>query len=148
MRELIAGDNSAAMLEVAEKHRLAPHLPAQLINTSAFHIDLPDNAVDLAACMRFYHHFSHREDRDQLLDELKRVSRQFIALSLWVDGNLAAVRRLRRTPIEIRHGYGGRICRRREEVEAEFADAGLNIVRSYDVWPRIQMWRTYLLEIR
>jgi len=45
-------------------------------------------------------------------------------------------------------GYGPRICRPRAEVEAEFGAAGFAIVRRYDVWPLLDMWRLYLLKPR
>jgi SAM-dependent methyltransferase len=147
VKELIAGDGSPGMLEVADTHRLNASIPAQLLQTSAFNIALPERSVDFVACLRFYHHLSRAEDRATLLAELKRVTRRFVAISLWVDGNLAGNRRARKPPPGPVAGYGKRICRRREEVEAEFAAAGFAIVRHYDVWPRIAMWRLYLLEL-
>lgn len=146
VKDLIAGDGSPGMLEVAESQRLGPGLPSRLIETSAFSIDLPDAAVDFVACLRFYHHLSRPEDREVLLSELHRVSRRHVAVSLWVDGNVTGNRRLRRPPPPAVPGYGRRICRRREEVEAEFIAGGFTIVRYYDVWPRFHMWRLYLLE--
>ena len=134
------------MLEVAATHRISPSLPARLIETSAFSIALPDASVDFAACLRFYHHLSRPEDRAALLGELRRVSRRHVAISLWVDGNLSGNRRIRRPPPPVVAGYGKRICRKRDEVEAEFTSAGYRILRLYDVWPRIHMWRLYLLE--
>lgn len=146
VEELIAGDGSPGMLEVAESMRLGPGMPSRLIETSAFRIDLPDGAVDYAACLRFFHHLSRPEDRALLLAELKRVSRRYVALSLWVDGNLSGDRRIRKPPPPVVPGYGKRICLRRDEVEREFTAAGFRIVRHYDVWPWIHMWRLYLLE--
>jgi SAM-dependent methyltransferase len=143
---LIAGDGSPGMLAVAEQNRLGPGFPGELVETSAFEIALPDHCVDFVACMRFYHHLALPEDRTALLAELKRVSRRHAAVSLWVDGNLASRRRLRKPPPPLEPGYGRRRCRRREEVEAEFAGAGFRVVRAYDVWPRVSMWRYYLLE--
>lgn len=144
--ELIAADSSAAMLEAAGKQDASRHLAVRYLNTSALDIELADDSVDLAACLRFYHHLSRAEDRALALAELTRVSRRYIAISLWVDGNIAAARRKRKALPVLKVGYGGRICRRRKDVEAEFAGAGLTVVRHYDVWPRLQMWRHYLLE--
>lgn len=146
VKQLIAGDGSRGMLEVAETHRLNDMIPAQLLQTSAFEMALPDESVDFAACLRFYHHLSRPEDRATLLAELKRVSRRFVAISLWVDGNLAGNRRIRKPAPDAVAGYGKRICRRRRDVEAEFDAAGLAVIRHYDIWPRIAMWRLYLLE--
>lgn len=146
VRELIAADGSAAMVEIAGGHRTAAGLPQRLLQCSAFDIPLADGSVDFAACLRFYHHLGRPADRQALLAELGRVSTRYVAISLWVDGSLAGRNRLRRPQPEAISGYGKRRCRRRGELPAEFAAAGLRIVRHYDVWPRIAMWRLYLLE--
>jgi len=144
--ELIAADGSPGMLEVAAANRLNSSMPQQLLETSAFAIDLPDNCVDAAACLRFYHHLAMPEDRARLLSELIRVSRQHLIISLWVDGNYAGNRRMRKPAKPPVSGYGPRICRYRHEVESEFVAAGCRIIRHYDVWPGLYMWRFYLLE--
>jgi SAM-dependent methyltransferase len=146
VQTLIAADGSPGMLKVATGSRVNESIPQRLIETSAFAIDLPDNSVDAVACLRFYHHLAVAEDRQTLLRELMRVSRQHLILSLWVDGNYAGNRRMRKTARPPTPGYGPRICRRRDDVEAEFAGIGCRIVRHYDVWPGIYMWRFYLLE--
>jgi len=143
---LIAADNSAGMLEVAGRNRLGPAFPEQLINTSMFAVDVPDESVDFFACMRFFHHLAHREDRLAALAEIKRVTRRFAAISLWVDGNLGAWRRRGRQPPTLERGYGKRICISRRAIESDFAAAGFNVLERYDAWPRLAMWRTYLLE--
>jgi SAM-dependent methyltransferase len=143
---LIAGDISEGMLEVASANRLSETVPARLELMSAFDIDLPDNSVDFIACMRFLHHLSIAEDRLQTLSELRRVSSQYVAITLWVDGNLGAWRRSRKPPVEPRPGFGRRICRRRDDIEAEFRQAGFTIVDHFDVWPKLSMWRLYLLQ--
>ena len=112
---------------------------------SAFAIELPDNAVDFTACMRFLHHLSMAEDRQQVLSELHRVSRRYVGVSLRVDGNLGAIRRQRKHDVEPQWGFGRRICRPRQEVEEEFLQAGFAIEKHFDVWPQLSMWRLYLL---
>ncbi len=148
VRELIAADNSPSMLEIAGEKRISAAIPSQILESSAFSILLPDDRVEFAACLRFYHHLSLSEDRLRLLSELKRVSSRYVVLSMWVDGNLGSVRRRRKLPPLAKPGYGPRICQRREDAEQEFSNAGLEIVRSYDIWPYLQMWRLYLLEDR
>lgn len=143
---LTAGDGSTAMLELARSNRLDAAYPQQLIACSAFAMALPDSHVDFAACLRFYHHLARPEDRRALLAELRRVSRRYVAISLWVDGNLAGTRRMARPQPPPTPGYGRRRCRSRTEVEQEFESAGLRIAGRYDVWPRLSMWRLYLLE--
>ena len=147
-KRLIAADNSEGMLEVARRNTLGAAFPEQLINTSVFAIDIADDAVDFVACMRFFHHLAHRQDRLAALSEIKRVTRRFAAVSLWVDGNLGAWRRRRRGPPTLQRGYGKRICIPRAEIEGDFAAADLQVVDHFDVWPRLTMWRMYLLEKR
>lgn len=144
---LIAADGSPAMLDEARGSAVNPRVPERLLETSAFAIDLPDNCVDAAVCLRFLHHLASAEDRRTVLKELIRVSRRHVIVSLWVDGNYAGNRRLRKPQRPAESGYGRRICRRRVEVAAEFESLGLNIIRHYDVWPAIYMWRFYLLEL-
>ena len=142
---LIAGDVSEGMLRVAQANRLTDTLPVRLEAMTAFAIDLPDDAVDFIACMRFLHHLSVAEDRQQVLAELHRVSRKYVAISLWVDGNLGSWRRSRKERVQPKAGFGRRICRSREEIETEFQEAGFVIVDYFDVWPKLSMWRLYLL---
>ncbi len=144
---LIAGDASEGMLRISESAHRDLSLRVQRLHTSAFDIDVPDKSVDFIACMRFYHHLSMQNDRERVLAELKRVTRSHVAISLWVDGNLGSLRRLRRPPPTPDQGFGKRICRRAADVEPEFRASGFEIVQHYDVWPRISMWRVYLLRI-
>jgi SAM-dependent methyltransferase len=146
--QLIAGDNSAGMLEVAGRNALGPGFPERLINTSLFAIDLADDSVDFVACMRFFHHLAHSEDRLAVLAEIKRVSRRFAAISLWVDGNLGAWRRRNRMLHAPEPGYGKRGCITREQIESDFASADFTVVDHFDVWPGLAMWRMYLIECR
>lgn len=143
--ELTAADASTGMLEVAKHAR--PDDAVSVLHTSAFDIEMPNNSIDFIACLRFFHHLSMKEDRMQALNELKRVSRKHVAISLWTNGNLASFRRRNKPPPPAVSGYGKRICRRSDEIEPEFLDAGFKIVDHYDVWPMISMWRLYLLQI-
>jgi len=143
--EILAADNSAGMLAVAAR---SPEVLAgriRLLETSAFALALPDSAVDCIVSERFFHHLALREDRLRALAEMRRVARRFLVLSLWVDGNLQARRRGPRPPVP---GYGRRGVVARADVEAEFASAGWALRASYDVLPRVSMWRLYALEKR
>jgi len=144
---LLAGDYSEGMLEVAGRNRLHGSFPETLIRTSAFDIDLADKSVDFIACMRFFHHLAHQSDRQHVLAELKRVSRRYVAISLWVDGNLTAWRGRGRRPAAPQRGYGKRVCIPRSEIEADFTATGFSVLEHMDVLPGISMWRLYLLEI-
>lgn len=145
--EVIAADASSGMLAQAAENRQSPTIPSRLLLTTAFSLPLEADAVDFVACMRFYHHLAHADDRLRVLAELARVSSGHVALSLWVDGNYGSFRRSRKSGPATRSGFARRVCRPRAEVEAEFESAGFGIAARYDVWPRISMWRLYLLSV-
>lgn len=153
-RIIIAADNSQDMLDVA----LAAQ-PAELLGrvcplrTSAFEIDLPDNAVDAVFCMRLLHHIGAAEHRLAMLREFERVTRDSLIISLWVDGNYKAWRRKRldaRRHLAGRHLAGqdsaaNRFVLPAAVVEAEFAQAGFRLEKRLDFLPLYAMWRVYLL---
>lgn len=148
-RQIIAADNSAAMLDVALRH-----CPAGLrtrirpLHTSAFAIDLPDDSVDSVFCMRLLHHIGEPEHRLAMLREFHRVTRDSVILSLWVDGNYLSWRRRRQEAQRRRCGkasYQNRYVLPRATAEAEFAAAGFEIAGHLDFLPLHSMWRVYVL---
>ncbi len=148
-RRIIAADNSPAMLDVAMRAAPAPlHGRIEALQTSAFAIDLPDQAVDCIFCMRLLHHIGKAAHRLAILDEFRRVSRDTVIVSLWVDGNYMAWRRRRqeaRRQARGKNGWQNRFVLPRSEVEAEFAFAGFDIVDRLDFLPLHSMWRVYVL---
>ena len=152
-RVIIGADYSAAMLDTACAAQ-PPAVVARVkpLQTSAFALDLPDNAVDSIFCMRLFHHVGQAAHRRALLQEFKRVSRDSVILSLWVDGNFKAWRRKR---LEARRQadrqddrYQNRYVLPAKVVEAEFAAAGFAIQERLDFLPFYAMWRVYLLRKR
>lgn len=148
-RSIIAADNSAAMLEVAQQAN--PWYKQQNIRclkTSAFAIDLPESSVDSIFCMRLLHHIGTAKDRAAMFKELHRVTRDTVIISLWVDGNYMAWRRARiekqRLSID-KPTSKNRFLITRADVEKEFAMAGFEVVKHLDFLPLFQMWRTYIL---
>ncbi|MCY1391471.1 hypothetical protein D3C76_341740 [compost metagenome] len=149
-RVIIGADNSADMLEIACKSQ-----PKEIVErvrplqTSAFAIDLPDNAVDSIFCMRLMHHIGEAQHRKALLKEFHRVSRDSVIVSLWVDGNFKAWKRKklerRRGQGEGKDVYQNRFVIPAATVEKEFADAGFKIQERLDFLPLYAMWRVYLL---
>lgn len=74
----IAGDHSPAMLKLTRVALNAAGLGARLggtITGDARSIELPNERADVALCLRLLHHFPEREDRIQILAELRRVTR-------------------------------------------------------------------------
>ncbi len=152
-RVIIGADNSADMLKTA-----CAAQPAEVVKrvrplqTSAFDIDLPDNAVDSIFCMRLLHHVGQAEHRLALLREFQRVTRDSAIVSLWVDGNFKAWKRKRldsrRHAVKGQNSYQNRFVLPAATVEAEFEQAGFRIQERLDFLPLYAMWRVYLLRKR
>lgn len=148
-RRLHAADYSQDMIEVALSRR--PRDVARRFETfqcSAFQIPRPDNFVQHVFCMRLMHHIADRKDRLVLLREFARVASDTVCVSLWVDGNYQAYRRAR---LESRRGpekNRNRFVVPAPEIEAEFDEAGLDVVAQRDFMKYISMWRFYLLRKR
>lgn len=145
-RVLWAADNSTDMIETAKKVQ-PPAISArfQCFQSSAMAIEMPDQAVDHIVCMRLLHHIHSVADRLQILREFHRVTRHSVTVSLWVDGNWQGYRwkkKLHKRPLKATH----RLLIPRTEIEQEFQSVGFNIVRHFDILPKLSMWRLYLLE--
>ena len=149
-RVILAADNSADMIATARAAQ-APEVVARVnsFRTSAFDIELGDNAVDCIFCIRLLHHIESSEHRLAVLREFHRVSRDTVILSLWVDGNYKAWKRSR---LEARRAAEGRSTQNqnrfvvpRAVIEREFREAGFAIIGHQDFLPGYAMWRTYVL---
>jgi len=85
-----------------------------------------------------------------MLREFRRVTRQTVIVSLWVDGNLQAWRRKRLEARRERQGEAGKNRNRfiveRATIEREFAQAGFRILARADFIPSYSMWRVYTLK--
>ena len=152
-REIIGADNSASMLDVASKAQPDEVVKrVRRLQTSAFDIDLPDNAVDSIFCMRLLHHIGDARHRMALLREFHRVSRDSVIISLWVDGNFKAWKRKRlehrRGASSVQEGYQNRFVLPVATVEDEFKKAGFTIQKHLDFIPLYAMWRVYVLRKR
>lgn len=149
-RSIIGADNSADMVAVAcqgqPRDVVARVKPMQ---TSAFAIDLPDNAVDSVFSMRLLHHIGQPEDRLRMLREFHRVSRDSVILSLWVDGNYKAWKKARgRKRLDMAADgsrYQNRFVIPAKTIEAEFREAGFTVQEHLDFIPLYAMWRIYIL---
>jgi ubiquinone/menaquinone biosynthesis C-methylase UbiE len=147
-RELLAADYSAAMLEVASKVRDPAVVKRfRLLQCSAFEITLPDNSVDCVFSIRLMHHIGESANRIAMLKEFRRVTRDTVVLSLWVDGNYKAWRRRKLEQKRRQKGESSdnRFIVPRAQFEQECRNAGFAIVGHLDFLPRLFMWRTYVL---
>jgi SAM-dependent methyltransferase len=149
-RIVLAADNSADMLATARAAQ-PRDVVARIVTfqTSAFAIDLADEAVDGIFCIRLLHHIESPEHRLILLREFHRVSRDTAILSLWVDGNYKAWQRRRLEAKRAIQGWPSQNRNRfvvaRPVIEEEFRQAGFGIVARLDFLPGYAMWRTYVL---
>lgn len=149
-RVILAADNSADMLTTAKAAQPADVVArVRTFQTSAFAIDLGDNAVDCIFCIRLLHHIESAEHRLAILREFHRVSRDSLIVSLWVDGNYKAWKRSRLEQRRVREGRapqtGNRFVIPRAVIESEFRQAGFAIVGHQDFLPGYALWRTYTL---
>ncbi|MEB0039923.1 MULTISPECIES: class I SAM-dependent methyltransferase [unclassified Pseudomonas] len=149
-RVIIAADNSAAMLQTAcESQSPAVVKRVRTLQTSAFDIELPENAVDCIFCMRLLHHIGDPNHRVSLLKQLNRVTRDTVIISLWVDGNFKAWKRKRQEQLRLvdgkQSGYQNRFVIPVKTAEAEFVQAGFEIEKRLDFLPLYAMWRVYVL---
>jgi len=152
-RVIIGADNSEAMLRIATLAQPGEVVKrVRPLRTSAFAIDLPDNAVDSIFCMRQLHHVGESAHRLALLREFQRVTRDSVILSLWVDGNFKAWKRKRmehkRQMEPGQPGYQNRFVLPAAIVEDEFEQAGFRVQKHLDFFPLYAMWRVYVLRKR
>jgi len=146
-RELVAADYSQDMIDTALNFQ-PPHIAKRFktFQTSAFDIKLPDAAVDCIFCMRLLHHIAEGEARTKMFREFHRVSRDTVCVSLWVDGNLQALRvRRSQTRRRNRQVYT-RFLFDRSQIEPEFHQSGFDIMGHVDLLPGLSIWRTYVLK--
>ncbi|MBA1379056.1 class I SAM-dependent methyltransferase [Pseudomonas brassicacearum] len=145
-RVIIGADNSEAMLKTAMSAQPADIVKrVRPLQTSAFDIALPDNAVDSIFCMRLLHHIGEPAHRLAILREFERVSRDSVIVSLWVDGNFKAWKRKRAERKRGQKDYQNRFVLPAATVEDEFRQAGFRIQEQLDFLPFYAMWRVYVL---
>lgn len=149
-RVILAADNSPDMLAIAMAGQPADVVArVKPFQTSAFAIDLGDNAVDSIFCMRLLHHIAEPEHRLIMLRELHRVTRDTLIVSLWVDGNYKSWKRrrleARRAAQNSAASNQNRFVIARSTIEAEFKQTGFDILGHQDFLPGYAMWRVYVL---
>ena len=147
-RKIYAADLSDDMLQIGLKCR--PPVITRQINAfiaSIFDIPLTDNFVENIFCMRFLHHVGQPELRCQVLQELHRVARDSICISLWVDGNFKAYRRKQLEQKRQSRVVPNRFVLPRWQIEEEFRACGFRIIDCIDLIPFYSMWSIYVLRV-
>ena len=138
-RVVIAADTDAEHLNEALASLHASYTSrVHPLHTSVFAIDLGQNAVDCIFCMHYVQQIGDPQQRMALLREFNRVTRDSVIVSLWVDGNLEALRQ----PAQARHSG---FIHQRAKIEEEFIQAGFSITGHRDFLPGWAMLRLYVL---
>ncbi|SEU02862.1 Methyltransferase domain-containing protein [Pseudomonas sp. NFR09] len=120
-RVILASDNSQDMLDHALTHHAAALLKrVKTFQGSAFSIGLSANAVDCIFCLELFRHVPGSEERQALLREFHRVSRDSVIVSV----------------------------PSRTSVEDEFRQAGFMVLSHHEFMPGSNLWRVYVLRKR
>ncbi|MEA9976865.1 MULTISPECIES: class I SAM-dependent methyltransferase [unclassified Pseudomonas] len=149
-RVIIAADSSAVILQTAcDSQPLAVVKRIRTLQISLFDIELPENSVDCIFCMHLLHHIGDARHRAALLEQLNRVTRDTVIISLWVDGNFSAWKRKRQEQLRLAQGKqsGHQNCFviPVKIAESEFVQAGFDIQNRLNFLPLYAMWRVYVL---
>ena len=133
-RVILAADPSQGMLDHAKTHHPAPVLARiQMFKSSVFSIDLSENAVDSIFCMQLFHHVHDSDHRLAILREFHRVSRDTLILSVHVGRSTAP------------RDDSQRVVVNKDEIEAQFAQAGFSLLKQYDVLPGCSLGSIYIV---
>ncbi len=149
-RKIYAADYSNDMIKVA-KHTRPPKIVSrvQCFQSSAFDIKMDDESVQNIFCMRLLHHIGDETKRAMMLKEFHRVTSDTVCISLWVDGNRQADRRLQLENKRKLNGnsskYQNRFVIPRAIIEQEFEQFGFEKIAHYDLIKNFSMWRIYVL---
>lgn len=152
-RKIFAIDNSEEMIKVARLLR-PPEVVERVTSSqgSAFEIKMDNESVQNIFCMRLLHHIGDAQNRALLLKEFHRVTADSVCISLWVDGNRQADRRMKldaeRAQNPNKQKYQNRFVIPALQIEAEFKESGFEVAANYDLLKTISMWRIYVLKKR
>jgi SAM-dependent methyltransferase len=144
-RTIHAADLNPAMFQTGlDKRPSSLTRRIDAFQASAFSIPRPDKFVECVFSIRLLHHIPKPEDRLAILCEFKRVASSSIIVSLWIDGNYRAMRRMRKPP---RPGPSqDRYIVPRAVIEREFQECGLKKLGRVDLLKFYSMWTTYVLQ--
>ena len=146
-RTIHAVDYSQNMIDIGLQHRDSQTVKRiNAFQGSAFNLPVDDGFVDTVFCIRLLHHIGNPQDRLEILQELARVTRGTVIISLWVDGNYKSWKRKRLEAKRTKRTYQNRFVIPGKQLEQEFKQAGFSVKARLDFLPFISMWRTYVLE--
>lgn len=145
--KIIATDKSVGMLQVAKEVNPAEVLShVTCMPSTATEIDLPDKSVDSVFCMRLLHHISDKNYRLAIYHSFQRVARETVVVSLW--SSLSVRYKTAKVPDDVDIREVNRHFFDIKEIEAEFIEAGFEIIGHTDMLPYVSPWRTYVLKVK
>lgn len=147
-KKIIAADKSTNMLQVAKEVNppsILSHITCMF--STATEIDLADKSVDSIFCMRLLHHISDKNYRLAIYHSFQRVARDTVIISFW-SKHSARYGRTKQLPPDVDLREVNRHFFDVKEIEAEFLEAGFEIVGHVDMFPYISPWRTYVLKVK
>lgn len=115
----------------------AKHQPRQ---GDIMNLDLPDGSVDIAFCMRLFHHFKEASQRQRALAELARVSRRFVAISYYDKASWRYLKKVLRGKKPSGNAVAFRV------LQEEAAALGLRVVERVPSFAFIEQQRCVLFE--
>ncbi len=148
--KIIAADKAEGMLQVAKEMTSADILSrVTCMPSTATEIELADKSVDSVFCMRLLHHIPDKNYRLAMYHSFARVARETVVISLWIQ-NCARYQFNRNAAKRGDNGVrkGDRYFFNVQEIEAEFIEAGFEILGHVDMMPYISPWRTYVLKVK
>lgn len=138
-RVILAADPSEEMLSHAQTHHPVSLMKRiKTFHSSAFDIGLSANAVDSIICMQLFAHVTHGEDRLALLREFHRVSRDSVIVATRVEYFFQSWQRATTAA-------GALPLVSKVQLEAEFAEAGFDVLSHHDLFPGCAPSRIYVL---
>lgn len=148
-RVILAADHSQDMLNHALTHHPASLLKrVKTFQSSAFGIGLSANAVDCIFCMQLFQHVASSEHRLALLREFYRVSRDAVIVSVRLQRGAATQQPLGQPGSLPQPGLVPVVDTCKLQVEAQFKEAGFDIVSHQDFVPGYAALRVYVLRKR
>lgn len=139
-----AADLSDAMIEIARENLAGEGIDCAVSKQDIECLEFNDSQFDTTVCFRLFHHFPTPSIRRRAVDELCRVSRQYVALSYFSPLSVTSAKR------KLRVTLGGRRsekhCTSRREVEQYFAQCGFRLVRDVARLPVLHTMHVALFE--
>lgn len=138
-KELYLFDYSAAMLDqLVIRHPEAKTRDLRAADILA--IPLEDNSVDLAFCMRLFHHMEEADTRRTALRELSRISKRYVAFSYYSTRNWRYLKK------RLRGKQPSRNPVRTQEILSEAHVCGLKLLEKHVSRGWIEQQRCLLFE--